>query len=88
MTGHTPGKWKYSGSYEERKHVGFGWFVDLPGKYPRVVRVEGDSEEVADANARLIAAAPRMYKVIKRRAKEGDEECLSIMEAIDKAEGK
>lgn len=35
------------------------------------------------ANARLIAASPRMYEVVKRGALAGDTECLSIMEAID-----
>lgn len=36
----------------------------------------------AKANARLIAAAPRMFAVIEAGAKAGDTECIAIVEAV------
>ena len=35
------------------------------------------------ANARLIAAAPRMFAVIEKSAAAGDAECLAIVEAVN-----
>ena len=35
------------------------------------------------ANARLIAAAPSMYKLIDKYAKLGDTECVNLLEAIN-----
>lgn len=40
-------------------------------------------DKSAIANARLIAAAPRMYAVIEAGAKAGDAECIEILEAIN-----
>lgn len=36
----------------------------------------------SEANARLIAAAPRMYELIAKLAKGGDAEAISILESI------
>lgn len=42
---------------------------------------EGTEEE--RANARLIAQSPRMYEFIATRARAGDEEAQSIVEAVN-----
>jgi len=42
-----------------------------------------DKQAEQEANARLIAAAPRMYDFIAAQASAGDAEASAIMEAID-----
>lgn len=54
---HTPGPWQYNGPTEN------GWFVKISPK--REIAVEGRSDVEADANARLIAAAPDLLEALE-----------------------
>ncbi|MEN6665525.1 MAG: hypothetical protein ABFD85_16170 [Phycisphaerae bacterium] len=63
MSGHTPGPWVYKGFVVDSDFS--GWRVYLPTKYRRVIDVEGTSAAEADANARLIAAAPDLLAALK-----------------------
>jgi hypothetical protein len=98
MRKHTPGPWKYNGySIEGDFH---GWRVYLPSVFSRSITVEGASAEEADANARLIAAAPDMINALHPLAHfsgdfsdpEDQERLLALFAAarlaIAKAEGR
>lgn len=60
MNAHTPGPWTFVGSAIEADSPTRPGFTDVIGW------VSSDVDEVdADANGRLIAAAPEMYEAIK-----------------------
>lgn len=80
---HTPWPWRVN---EHRQVVAPNGFVVADVRGP----TNGSSgkerrEEAAfcDGNARLIAAAPRMFAVIEREAAAGDPECIAIVEAVN-----
>jgi hypothetical protein len=58
----TPGPWLYQGFTEAGDTS--GWYVVVAPH--RVISVEGRDEEEADANARLIAAAPEMAEALEQ----------------------
>lgn len=76
--GHTPGPWT-----ARRMHTG-GWDVFDP-RGRDVVTVYGGGVEIEsrEANARLIAAAPRMFDYIAARASGGDAAATKIMESLN-----
>lgn len=84
---HTPGKWEAIGSHESE---GFDcyWIKAQPSPMLRgftkeVATVTGPQGGEAEANARLIAAAPTMRDYIAKRANAGCAEALEILETID-----
>lgn len=90
MSKYTPGPWI------ARRVDSQEWHIDAPNGDPTLGHVKWSGlavygcddfrqggDIVAEANARLIAAAPRMYAVVERGAKAGDEECLAILEEIN-----
>lgn len=92
---HTPGPWYVVAADEWRAssghHAQWGRFDisagsndPAAGNYYRI----GSASNVNNgpenaANARLIAAAPRMFSVIERGASAGDVECIAIVEAVN-----
>lgn len=67
---HTPGPWRVDPTHSlciESNHGNIG-LVNLA--------------RASKADARLIAAAPRMYELIAKLAKGGDAEAISILESI------
>ena len=58
----TPGPWEYDGMVTDDH--GHGWFVRPCAA--RTISVEGRTDEEADANAHLIAAAPDLYNALNR----------------------
>jgi hypothetical protein len=60
---HTPGPWVYDGFSPHE-----GWVVELPGfgSGGRNIKCEGWSAEEAEANARLVAAAPDLLEALRR----------------------
>jgi hypothetical protein len=86
MSEHRPGPWVAEfavppgGTWPaEIATLGYGVWVreecGIPDDVP--------SEEECQANARLIAAAPRMYERIAMLAKGGDVEAQAIVEAVN-----
>ena len=47
------------------------------------IGIDGSTQEEKKANSMMIAAAPRMFSVIERRAADGNVESNEIMEAIN-----
>lgn len=84
MSKHTPGPWVLDGE---------AWVVTVATK--RYITCEGRNAEEAEANARLIAAAPEMlealqeaYRVLSLRNLDCDVKALTIARAaLTKAEG-
>ena len=81
MSGHTPGPWHVE---VEAARSGRRLIADLVGGFPglteyRIVH-DGDAEGSAEADARLIAAAPDLYEALRalcaplRPADVGDED--------------
>lgn len=62
MSGHTPGPWVYMGMVTVEDVE--AWTVKCADK--RYIRAEGRSYDEAEANARLIAAAPDLLIALKR----------------------
>jgi hypothetical protein len=88
MSKHTPGPWIYKGFVTDSDFS--GWRVYLPTRYRRVITVEGTSAGEADANARLVAAAPELLAALKgvlRVADRKTDEFDAARAAIAKAEG-
>lgn len=93
---HTPGPWKYS---FESPAVDSVWAIVTdraggiianvnPETGPDATSAPATRKMPADANARLIAAAPTMYNFVASKAASGDNEALAIMGAINgNAEG-
>ncbi len=79
MSKHTPGPWVWGEDYRGLFGSGpnnevLSWYA-----YEGMHLIQGNTE----ANARLIAAAPRMYAVIEAGARAGDAECLAIMDQVE-----
>lgn len=90
MSAHSPGPWELRQAVNGCGDCG----IIAPGRsraFDRVVIAEvfasidfeGERSPEAPANARLIAAAPRMFAVIEKGAAAGDAECIAIMEAVN-----
>jgi len=67
QTQHTPGPWEYVGNTppknaREEGYV-YGWYVTCADD--RHISVEGRTGDEAEANARLIAAAPDMLEALE-----------------------
>ena len=81
MNKFTPGPW-WVGPANEGVGIGIhttAWTIaDMCRDVPELDRN-------AEANARLMSAAPRMYTVIEARAAAGDIECMAIIKAIGEA---
>lgn len=59
MSRFTPGPWEYQERSDDYTHI-------VRGPHERfVVQLSQDTSGVAEANARLIAAAPEMYEFVK-----------------------
>ena len=62
---HTPGPWEYIGqTCQDESDTISGWFVKVASH--RHISVEGRTRQEAEANARLIAAAPDMLEALIR----------------------
>lgn len=89
---HTPGPWRVGeGGMPSRLNVwaGAAYQIAQVKRFPAaddVRQIQADAE--AEANARLIAAAPRMYDRIVQLAASGDAEANSILEQINGTHGK
>lgn len=77
---YTPGPWRV-----KPQRVNFS-VVAANGDYI-VDCVRGSKSQQITHNARLIAASPRMYEFIAKRAEQGDADAASIIAAIAKATG-
>lgn len=65
MSQHTPGPWKHN-PHPEPQNADRHICVDIPSGFSRVIaRVKHTDVDNALANARLIAAAPEMYDLLK-----------------------
>lgn len=84
---HTPGPWELIGPMgTEHLHGAEPWFwVSADRTLHLRVAACSDGYVVGEneANARLIAAAPRMYARIEMLASEGDAEAQEIVEAVN-----
>lgn len=88
---HTPAPWKIG--YANQTRLGY-WTQSVKGPNGHPIhpaRANGNTQQVAEANARLIAAAPELLEQLKRAV-----ECLHdlnrfdlapMLAAIEKAEG-
>ena len=85
-TKHTPGPWKIEKDYpnqilivgikgtpENMPHIGI--IAEVAKGYWK--------EEVIEANARLIAAAPKMYDLIILESQKGNKSAIDIIKSID-----
>ncbi len=73
----TPGTWETLSFSQHELQTDFAMV-----KIGKRVHMVGYSDE-DKANARLIAAAPRMYEKIESIARTGDAEAIAILEAIN-----
>ena len=73
-TSHTPGPWSLNGG-----NAAQGWTVKTEGNELLV----GGRGLTSLANARLIAAAPKMYELLAMRAKSGDGDAVQLLQEID-----
>jgi hypothetical protein len=62
-TKHTPGPWEANQWYDEETGVS-GWSFSAGGYLLPLSALETDDPEEAEANARLIAAAPELLKAL------------------------
>ena len=84
---HTKGKWAQDGRMIYSP--GFGVVCELSEPHPedRMLqheRIGTGSPDRAEAmaNARLIAAAPRMYEYVQQKAGEGDKHAIEILSSL------
>jgi len=92
---YTKGEWTVTDSAFERFHTyrskrtGARIFVTTGMELDEIAEVQGDTEEEAQANANLIAAAPDMYEALKlyQKHQEGTSGhyCWKCAEAINGA---
>ena len=81
---HTKGEWKSVGIAVKDKRDGVFYHTDiLCNGTIRVARSSGVGEDLALANARLIAAAPDLLAACKELASIFPEESMSEMDAAD-----
>lgn len=92
---YTKGEWAVTNTAFERfstfrgKRTGARTFVTNGFELDEIAEVQGDTEEEAEANAHLIAAAPDMYQALKELQKDQIVEQMdNIEEALRKAESK
>lgn len=81
----TPGKWHYAPTGKVMQGYSQPYGIMQEGYENLVAGVFGDvkgGKEVAEANARLIAAAPTMYDFVKRYADGGDLSAKQIINDI------
>jgi hypothetical protein len=84
----TPGPWQSEhrrgphGMWNTEVFCAKGEAIATVCWYP-MPTVNGVTGTYREANARLIAAAPRMFAVIEAGAKVGDAECIAIVEAVN-----
>lgn len=82
---HTPGPWfvhpyvNQQGRHNKAKDVGPYGVATAVVLGP----FEQEWDAKAEANARLIAAAPRMYEFVASKASSGDTDALAILEQIN-----
>lgn len=76
---HTPGPWTlfYDSRYSSCIAEVGSFVVSAPHEIH-----DWQNDAVEEANARLIAAAPRMFDYIAARAADGDPEATQIMESL------
>lgn len=60
----TPGPWEARGGSLHRKH----WLIDAPARR-FIATIDGPPDAEGEANARLIAAAPKLYAFVAEVAK-------------------
>ena len=91
----TKGEWKVTDSAFSRfttyrgKRQGGRTFVTTALNLNQVAEAQGDTQEEAEANAHLIAAAPDMYEALKNLSNYPAESVRQIAQmALAKAEGK
>jgi hypothetical protein len=85
MSAHTPGPWAVRVEFgvscirpADYKSKGYG------SGYAPIAKVIGDKRiGQQEANACLIAAAPRMFDRVYKLAEDGDAEAISIMEEVN-----
>lgn len=77
---HTPGPWTQGWS---QNGIACVW---LDGKTEPAIGMGDDDDWIdcgTEANARLIAAAPKMYALLAMRAKSGDNDAVKLLQEID-----
>lgn len=84
---HTPGPWRVCSEYpriikKDYRAIGSDAGFLIASTMGHDKSAFYASEQEADANARLIAAAPEMYSLLAKRAAVGDNECRSLIESI------
>lgn len=83
MNAPTPGPWHFKMVSEKSWHVGV---YDQSGNEVALVKVKSALHSARrDADARLIAASPKMYSYIEGRAQGGDLDAAAILESINAA---
>ena len=85
---HTPGPWRLSSESpriikKDYRAIGSDAGFLIASTMGRDDSGFYASEQEADANARLIAAAPKMYELLAIRAASGDDECRALIAEID-----
>jgi len=84
MSKHTPGPWTVGASDHNPAQImsASGSVAQVYG-VPLHILIEDAPEGWGLSNARLIAAAPRMFARIEALAADGDPEAVAIMEAVN-----
>jgi hypothetical protein len=78
---HTPGPWRARLKSEKTWNVGV--YTESGDEVAHIAVKGALTAARRDADARLIAAAPRMLSVIEKYAAAGDSECSAILEVIN-----
>lgn len=87
-TQHTPGPWIFSPTYQDEEG---NWFVSVireGGGKPFIAKVGGRTQEEAEANARLIAAALELLTACERALARIEAEEETAMDTGDHAMAK
>lgn len=78
---HTPGPWKVAANNAVK--AGNKNICSHVNAASRDVVNMGVDLEIAKANARLIATAPKMYELLAMRAESGDNDAAKLLQEID-----
>jgi len=87
-TKHTPGPWTVQdmSKVSRPRNKGLGWWRIRTAKGDLIADCRAVGLRITDAeivaNARLIAASPKMYDYINEKAKAGDEDAQKIINSI------